>query len=362
MTLPPRALAAALCALALACRRAPDPRPVAPTTTPVTVLDAAALAPDDAAPSAPREAVVDEAMLAADLARIAIPRHHRVAPDGLCDVAAYLQMEFERAGFSVTRQRVEFRGAAADNVIAERPGTESARVVLATAHYDAVPGTSGADDNGSGTAALVALARALGPARTAAAVRLVAFAFEEEGMVGSRHYVRAISREERGKIAGVFNLDMIGYTTTAPGSQRVYPDWLPHRETNPGSSVGDFISVVGTGKDGALLAALDRARGCEPALRAEVYRVRRPYSRIPRDFLRSDHAPFWRANIPAVVLDDTAELRTPHYHTPTDTVATLDLAFAARVVRWVGSAALDLAGRDPATPRCVPGQSPATLP
>jgi Zn-dependent M28 family amino/carboxypeptidase len=289
------------------------------------------------------EAIVERSVMR-DLEAVAVPRHHRRAPAGLAHVARFLDGELGAAGFTVMHQPLRHDGARADNLVAERAGRDASRVVMVVAHYDAVEGTRGADDNASGVAGLLAAARVLGKVPTEATVRVVAFAFEEQGMVGSQAYLSSLDDAERAKITGVFNLEMIGYLDGAPGSQR-YPAGVAALVGDRRlPTTGDFIGAIASPSDAPPIAALEAARSFVPGLRAEIIAVPRPLVLLAPDLLRSDHGPFWLAGVPAVMIGDTADFRTPHYHRPSDRPETLDRPFLVRTCRWVAAAAGLLAG------------------
>jgi hypothetical protein len=105
------------------------------------------------------------------------------------------------------------------NVIAEL-GPRSGRVVMAGAHLDSVPGGPGINDNGSGVATLLGVARTFGP-RPPGRVRLAFWGAEEEGLIGSRRYVRELSPDEREQIAAYLNFDMVGSPNAVPA---IYSD------------------------------------------------------------------------------------------------------------------------------------------
>jgi Zn-dependent M28 family amino/carboxypeptidase len=271
------------------------------------------------------------------LREIAIPRHHRSAPKGL-RVVAHRIADTLGATYAVSRRALTFQGATAEIVIGERRGTDPSRVVLVMAHYDAVAGTDGADDDASGVVGMLLAAEALAPLRTEATLRFVAFPFEEQGMIGSSAYVASLREDEREAIVGAFNLEMIGYTDHAPGSQR-YPrgiDGLVADRKLP--TTGDFVGAVACPSDAEPLRALGSARRYVPRLRTELIGLPRPFTLLAPDLLRSDHGPFWFAEIPAVMISDTADFRTPHYHQPSDVVATLDPLFLVRTAQWVAAA------------------------
>lgn len=295
-------------------------------------------------------ATIDEAAVTQDLDVVAVPRQHQTHPAGLVAVAQHVERTFAKAGLVVTRQPVRYGGYVADNVIGERVGTDPSRVVIVAAHYDAVSGTRGADDNATGVVGVLGVARALAAVPTEATIRFVTFCFEEEGMVGSDHYVGSLDGEARRRIVGVFNLEMIGYTDGAPGSQR-YPRGI---EAVAGDrklpTKGDFLGVIAAPTDAPPIAALERARAYVPELRAEIIAIPRPMALLVPDLLRSDHGPFWLAGIPAVMLGDTADFRSPHYHRPSDRPETIDRLFLLRGARWAAAATAILAGTTPSSP------------
>lgn len=208
------------------------------------------------------------------------------------------------------------------------------------AHHDTVPGSPGADDNGSGLAALLEIARILGVGKWQATLELVAFDFEERGdpdssslFAGSRAYVAALSREV--ELRGAFVYDLIGYASHEPGSQKLpqglellFPAEAALLEKRQGRA--DFIAaLVNAERGGELLRAFLAAAGASglPTLPLTVQA-----GTPARDLYRSDHVPFWEAGLPTLFLSDTADFRNPHYHLPSDTPETLDPAFWARVV------------------------------
>lgn len=191
--------------------------------------------------------------------------------------------------------------------------------ILIGAHYDTVPRSPGADDNASGVAALLELARLFSDQSARLPIRLVAFDMEEYGLLGSRHYATDLKRQ-RQKLRLMLSLEMLGYRDSTPGSQRYPPglNWFyPDR--------GDFIGLLGN------LAALPDLRHLTRAIRA----AGAPCEWLPiplRGWLvpnsrRSDQAPFWDQGYSGLMVTDTSYLRNPHYHKPSDRIETLDLEF-----------------------------------
>jgi Zn-dependent M28 family amino/carboxypeptidase len=217
----------------------------------------------------------------------------------------------------------------AGNVIA---GDSRAPRVIIGAHFDAVPGTPGADDNASALAALIAAARAIG---TSKGVCYVAFDGEEQGLIGSRCFVeqhRAWNPEQ------VHILEMVGYASHAPDSQQ---SPIPGLVT---PTVGNFLALVGSHRSLAMLRHVLDTANTHPL---PVHALSLPdvplnqLAQISRHLLRSDHAPFWSADRPALMWTDTAEFRNPHYHRPSDTPDTLDYDFLAQVTRLLIHVALE---------------------
>jgi Zn-dependent M28 family amino/carboxypeptidase len=207
----------------------------------------------------------------------------------------------------------------ASNVVVGDP--RQAKILIG-AHYDSIGGTPGADDNASGVAALIAAAHAIGPEEE---VCYVAFDGEECGFVGSRALVAGLGeyRPEQ-----VHVLEMVGYTSREPGSQR---NPIPVIQT---PTVGDFLGLVGTYPSWTLLEHVLASADSHAIPVQGLFLPDVPLDRIWRvshHLLRSDHAQFWEEGIPALMWTDTSEFRNPHYHQATDTPETLDYEFLAGV-------------------------------
>ncbi|HEY8369251.1 MAG TPA: M20/M25/M40 family metallo-hydrolase [Thermodesulfobacteriota bacterium] len=308
--------------------------------------------------------MIDEAALLADVRALAAlgPRHPGVP--GLAAAADLVVARLGSTGLPVRRLPVSGRlparepahdrrleGIAADLQVATCENVEAlldgddpeAPVALLGAHYDTVPESPGADDNASGVAVLLAVATALAARRRAGwrprrGVRLVAFTLEELGLLGSTSYVQGL--EEAGvAVAGALVVESVGFTSATQRSPAFIR--LPER--------GDFVALVANEASRPLLdRLLAVARRAAPSLRTvppDPYFVAPGVARGPfADMRRSDHAPFWDAGWPAVMLTDTTEFRSPHYHRPSDTPETLDPAFLAQVAAVVLETVVDLAG------------------
>ena len=294
---------------------------------------------------------VDEGRLRAHVARLATGERHGLhAPERHSQVANYIHSVLEESGLATRRMPYRHGRHSGTNILASNPSGKEpdGRPILVSAHYDTVRGSPGADDNASGVAALLECARALSSAELAGGVEFVCFDQEEKqagggALLGSSAFVRAAGG--KGAYEGLYNLEMVGYTS-GPGSQGYPPGFrfiLPggFKRAREREFRGDFVATVSIGA-GVQLGRryADAASRWVPAL--EVLPVEVRY-RLPilMDMFRSDHAPFWIAGIPAIMLTDTANFRNPHYHTPTDTPETLDYAFLANVTRALVAALVE---------------------
>ena len=241
------------------------------------------------------------------------------------------------------------------NIFAERKGTEeSAGAILIGAHYDTVFRSPGADDNTSGVAVILEIARLLGKTPTPRTLELVFFDKEEAGLLGSLAFTAQPKYIEN--LEGVIVMDMVGYGCYTSGCQK-YPDNLP---VTPPSDRGDFLAVIGDIEHLPLLNSFSNERKLiasksknsnENSKVSDLKTLRQPsVLRLPiplkgiltPDVLRSDHAPFWYQGVGAVLVTDTANLRTPHYHKPSDTVSNIERSFFRGAAQIVVDATTDL--------------------
>ena len=266
------------------------------------------------------------------------------------------------AGFGLKARvlPVKWEGAPATDLanVEVRLGREApdAPLLLVCAHYDSVEGTPGADDNGSGVVVLLELARRLAGKPFPNELRLVWFDAEESGLIGSGRYVETLSAEERKRLIGAIVLETIGYTDRRPGSQSLPPG--AKALFDPGDR-GDFLFIVGNLQSALLGRAVFDGLQPEhsPRFRSELFALLPGAGWLFPDSRRSDHARFWDVELPAVMLTDTANLRSPHYHKPTDTVATIDLPFLAAAARGLERAVVHLASSPPPAPQPSPSSS-----
>jgi len=249
--------------------------------------------------------------------------------------AAYIAKEFAAAGARVSEQPFRAESREYRNVIA-RFGPEAGEVFVVGAHYDAVMGTPGADDNASGVAGLLELAHLLGKAELKNPAELVAYTLEEPPFfrgpeMGSAVHARAL-KQSGASVRGMVSLEMIGYYSAEEVSQR-YP--VPGLEKVYGSR-GDFIVLAGRLADVGLLRRIKTVMSAAASL--PVHSINAPVTGV--DF--SDHASYWVHGYRAVMVTDTAFYRNPHYHERSDTPETLDYQRMAQVVQQVHAAVLEL--------------------
>jgi Zn-dependent M28 family amino/carboxypeptidase len=197
-------------------------------------------------------------------------------------------------------------------------------IVLIGAHFDTVPGSPGADDNATGVAVLLELARLLKAQPAHYPIRLVAFDLEEHGLQGSRHYVTYL-QQQRQPLRLMISLEMLGYCDRTPHSQ-AYPPGLKYLYPNR----GDFIALIGNWPTIPDLICLSRSFRRAGPIPSEWLPAGQRGLLVP-DTRRSDHAPFWDAGYRAILLTDTANLRNPHYHKSSDRLETLNLEFLTGV-------------------------------
>ena len=256
--------------------------------------------------------------------------------------AEYIELQLRNHGYATRRQTYDVSRLPVSNVEGTLPGgTRASEIVVLGAHYDSVTGCPGANDNATGVAAMLELARRFATRPQSRTVRFVAFVNEEPpffmtGQMGSVVYAGE-ARRKGDDIRAMLSLETIGYYSNAAGSQR-YPGRLgmlyPH--------VGNFVGFV---------ANLGSARLLFRARRAFRHHTRFPLqsAAVPAAIPGvgwSDHWAFWQAGYPAMMVTDTAPFRYPWYHTPDDTPDKIDYDRLAQVVDGLEHVAATLAGGD----------------
>lgn len=257
--------------------------------------------------------------------------------ENLDRVAAYIKSELEQTGASVSEQPYRVEGKSYRNVIAQFGPDSESRIVIG-AHYDTAGPLPGADDNASGIAGLIELARLLSQQSLKTRVELVAFSLEEPpyfrttGM-GSSVHAESL-RKQNVKVKAMICLEMIGYFSDLPNSQH-FPAAILHALY---PATGNYIAVVGRLNDGLLVRQVKTSMRAASPL--PVYSISAP-SFIPGvDF--SDYLNYWHAGYCAVMISDTAFYRNQNYHTDKDTPEKLDYKRMAMVVEGTFAAVMKI--------------------
>ncbi len=254
-------------------------------------------------------------------------------PKNLEGACAEIARRFEQAGWAPEIERYEARGGTYANVVV-RIGEGRSPWVFG-AHYDAFGefgANPGADDNASGVAGLLELARLISGRTVPGGLELVAFSTEEPPFFGSRqmgsavHVDRMLASGRRPR--GMVSLEMIGFfSRRQPWPSALLAALYPSR--------GDFVLLAGRWRDRALVRAL------KPEFQGGSTVPMVSYSGPYIGGLdASDHVSFWDRGIPALVLSDTSFLRNPHYHDALDTPESLDYPRMAEVVEGLANAVL----------------------
>ena len=242
----------------------------------------------------------------------------------------YITNYFKNIGLQVQLQQYKYGNYDITNIITgSQKNLLSSKYYVIGAHYDSVPETYGADDNASGIAVLLELARYTMQEKISLPVRFVAFTAEEPPTFsthyqGSKVFVKS-ALENKDEILGAIILEMVGYTS----NEQAYPlvlKWMGY------PSKGNFIGIVGNRKSKKFGQSIFQSFKKNDQLPVETLFV--PFNgRILPDTRLSDHSPFWDAGLFAVMITDTAFFRNPNYHTPKDTFDTLDYFFMAELVK-----------------------------
>ena len=262
------------------------------------------------------------------LTSISPSRNYR-NPDSLQEACTYFQTELERAGAEPVEQRWVAGGIAYKNIIAiYNPGKQ--RRLIVGAHYDVCGDQPGADDNASGVAGLLETARLLFTNNPSLdySIELVAYCLEEPPFFATTSmgsYVHAQSLyDQEVSVIGMISYEMIGYFSAAPNSQpypspelaKIYP------------STANFIVVVGIEQFMSFNQQVYASMSQDAGIDVQVIHFPLPESLAGL----SEQRNYWKFGYPALMINDTAFIRNPNYHTPNDTIETLDFAKMTEVV------------------------------
>ena len=252
----------------------------------------------------------------------------------------YIVNHLKQCGFTVKILPYQESGFTCINILTEAiPGDTRLPLVIIGAHYDSIPDSPGADDNGSAVAALLELARWIRPhldrGPFKARLQLAAYDLEEYGLVGSFIHSRELAKAGT-SLRGMISLEMLGFTDPRPGSQMMPPQLMGRYPT-----VGNFIGIVGNEASVELLQMVTAGMKSVPGLPVEFIAVPSDGKLLGETRL-SDHSSFWDRGFPALMITDTSFFRNPHYHKESDTPDTLDYDFLAKVTAGACAATLKL--------------------
>jgi len=254
--------------------------------------------------------------------------------------ADYIEKVFRQIGYSVGIQEFSVKEKSMKNLEVEIAGVSHPdEIVLVGAHYDSVVGSPGANDNATGAAAVLEIARILSQQRFARTVRFVAFANEEPPFfltkdMGSRFYARR-SRERGENIVAMFSIETIGYYSEEAGSQH-YP--FPFSFFYPNTA--NFIGFVGNISSRNLVYQSIASFRQHTSFPSEGVAALGWMTGIGW----SDQWSFWREGFPGIMITDTALFRYDPYHTQNDTPDKVDYDRMAPVVSGLARVVVDLAG------------------
>lgn len=285
------------------------------------------------------------ARLRTHVGAIASKEHNTATPRELEQAARHIETTLQGYGYSLRRQEYEAGGQKVRNIEVSvantTPGAKPERIFIVGAHYDSARGAPGANDNGSGTAAVLELARLLKtmqPSR-GTEVKFVFFVNEEPPWfmgeeMGSMQHARDLKKNGH-KVEGPLILETIGWYSQARNSQKLPPGLEKHYP-----STGNFIAFVGTLENSALVRQALAAFKAESSFPAEGLAAPAHVMGVTL----SDHSSYNRQGYPALMITDTAFLRYPYYHTAENTPDKLDYASMARVVKGLARTIDSLAG------------------
>jgi Zn-dependent M28 family amino/carboxypeptidase len=257
----------------------------------------------------------------------------------LREAADYISSTFEACGLTPARQTFDVSRLPVDNISAEIAGGSSDEILVVGAHYDTVNNCPGANDNGTGVAAMLELARRFSGMPHSRTIRFEAYVNEEPpffqtSQMGS--LVSARAAEARGdRVIGMLSLETMGYYSDQPGSQHYPP---PLDALHP--STGNFIGFVSNLRSEPFLQ-----QAHEAFRRATTFPVEA--AAAPDDLPGigwSDHWSFWQAGYPALMVTDTAPFRYPWYHRPEDTLDKIAFDRMAQVVDGLEQVVRSIAG------------------
>lgn len=293
---------------------------------------------------------VDSNRLYNDLAFLEGVRHRTGGAAHLEETKNMIFNRFAEHNLETYLQSFDYGAYTAANIIGNKTGTEQeTSIYILGGHFDSVNNAPGADDNASAVAGMLETMRILSDYSFKKTIKYIGFDLEEAGLIGSSQYVQqGIIPGEN--IEGMIDFEMIGYYSEAQNSQTFPPGFnllypALYNEVSAEGFRGNFITNVSEADNSVPLMNVfeNAAATYVPELKVKSVIAPSSWQTLTPDFGRSDHAPFWVSGIPALMLTDGANYRNPNYHTPGDTIGTLNFTFMANVVKATVAALIDLA-------------------
>lgn len=265
-------------------------------------------------------------------------RHYSANPTHLNTVRDSIDNLFNFYGLDTERHEFDYNGNPGSNILGRKPGLKDEAITfIIDGHYDGVSNSPGADDNGTAISGMLEILRVISEYDFEHSIRFIGFDFEEAGLIGSQRYVQnAIESYE--DIQGVLNFEMIGYysddidSQTLPnGFEILFPQEVQDIEND--DNRGNFLVVVGNENSNSLITDFENSAATYvPDLRVISLEVP-GNGEIAPDLRRSDHTPFWESGRKALMITDGADTRNFNYHTPADTIGTLNFDFMTKNVK-----------------------------
>jgi hypothetical protein len=283
---------------------------------------------------------VEESWLIDQLQWLEGTRHYGGNRPKLEAVKDSLETAFRSAGLESWRQGFVYLNQNGENIIGRKTGLKNEKNTwIIDGHFDTVNNTPGADDNGTAVAAMLQVLHILKDKTFEESINFIGFDFEEAGLIGSQRYVQNGIRNFE-EIQGVYNMEMIGFYSNQPNSQQLpigfnilFPDASAAIAAD--QFRGNFITNVANDPSASLRDHFAQsAAQYVPDLKVITLSVPGNGSIAP-DLRRSDHAPFWDRNMKALMITDGANFRNQNYHTPGDSVATINATFFRQVTQAV---------------------------
>lgn len=259
----------------------------------------------------------------------------------------FIKNEFYSNGLEVTEQSFNWDDVIHSNIIGVHPGTELSNVYILGAHIDTVLDSPGADDNLSGISAMLEVMKIISRFSFRSTIVFVAFDLEEYGSIGSKEFLR-VFKDKDINISGLINFDMIGYYSDQDSSQyfpnafkQIYPEVydMVLSENLKGNFVIDITNDFSSHVSNNFKANLY-------SLNSDLKYVELKCPRngvVASQLKRSDHAPFWKEQIPAISIGDGADTRNPYYHAEQDTPEHLDYEKICQIVSITASTLANMA-------------------